>query len=145
MENDALIQETVRSEFINSTVATVAHRLNTVADSDVVMVLDKGVLTEMDSPAKLVSRERSTFRNLIHATGEASSKHLMNFIMSEKTDKSIGTLLTLDAASQRQADSSKMAKEEARQERRKFREVERLFEESTFSIPSAQGKKNTKK
>lgn len=80
MENDALIQNTVRSEFKLSTVATVAHRLHTVADSDVVMVLEKGKLAEMDMPDRLVSREKSHFKSLIEASGPASSKHLMDFI-----------------------------------------------------------------
>jgi ABC-type multidrug transport system fused ATPase/permease subunit len=80
MENDALIQNTVRSEFKLSTVATVAHRLHTVADSDVVMVLEKGKLAEMDSPNKLVDREKSHFKSLIEASGVASSRHLMEFI-----------------------------------------------------------------
>ncbi len=80
MENDALIQTTVRSEFKLSTVATVAHRLHTVADSDVVLVLSKGKVAEMDSPNKLVNREMSHFKSLIEASGPASSKHLMEFI-----------------------------------------------------------------
>jgi ATP-binding cassette subfamily C (CFTR/MRP) protein 1 len=80
MENDALIQNTVRSEFRLSTVATVAHRLHTVADSDIVMVLDKGKMAEMDVPVKLVDREKSHFKSLIEASGNATSKHLMEFI-----------------------------------------------------------------
>jgi ATP-binding cassette subfamily C (CFTR/MRP) protein 1 len=42
MENDMLIQETVRREFVQSTVLTIAHRLHSVVDSDEVLVLDKG-------------------------------------------------------------------------------------------------------
>ncbi len=41
------IQETVRREFVDSTVLTIAHRLHSVVDSDEVLVLDKGKVAEM--------------------------------------------------------------------------------------------------
>lgn len=41
-QTDALIQKTIRTKFASCTVFTVAHRLNTIIDSDKVMVMDKG-------------------------------------------------------------------------------------------------------
>lgn len=41
-QTDALIQRTIRSKFSECTVLTVAHRLNTIMDSDRVIVMDKG-------------------------------------------------------------------------------------------------------
>lgn len=39
---DALIQRTIRKRFATCTMLTVAHRLNTIMDSDKVLVMDKG-------------------------------------------------------------------------------------------------------
>ena len=44
------IQKLIKEEFHGATVLTIAHRLNTVMESDKVLVLDKGVCCEFDSP-----------------------------------------------------------------------------------------------
>eukprot|EP00457_Paulinella_chromatophora_P000127 gb/GEZN01000127.1/.p1 GENE.gb/GEZN01000127.1/~~gb/GEZN01000127.1/.p1 ORF type:complete len:795 (-),score=98.70 gb/GEZN01000127.1/:2430-4814(-) len=54
---DALIQAAVRTQFKQCTIMTIAHRLNTIMDSNRVLVLDKGVLAEFDEPWTLVHRE----------------------------------------------------------------------------------------
>nr|CAD7428321.1 unnamed protein product [Timema monikensis] len=58
---DNLIQETIRREFADSTVLTIAHRLNTILDSDRVIVLDKGRVVEFNSPEVLLQDNRSVF------------------------------------------------------------------------------------
>lgn len=57
LETDNLIQTTIRTEFSDCTVLTIAHRLHTVMDSNRVMVLDAGKIMEFGSPAELLQRE----------------------------------------------------------------------------------------
>lgn len=52
--SDALIQETVRAAFADCTVLTIAHRLNSILDSDRVLVLEDGRVKEFDTPEALL-------------------------------------------------------------------------------------------
>lgn len=69
LESDALIQKTIRHAFANCTILTIAHRLNTIMDSDRVLVLDQGQVREFDSPAKLLSNPESIFYSMAEAAG----------------------------------------------------------------------------
>ncbi|XP_044734303.1 multidrug resistance-associated protein 1 isoform X4 [Chrysoperla carnea] len=61
LETDDLIQRTIRTEFADCTVLTIAHRLNTIMDSDRVLVLDKGGIVEYDSPQVLLQSKTTIF------------------------------------------------------------------------------------
>ncbi|KAK3096100.1 hypothetical protein FSP39_023229 [Pinctada imbricata] len=61
IETDELIQATIRTEFSECTVLTIAHRLNTVMDYDRVMVMDKGLIVEFDTPTQLLSSKDGVF------------------------------------------------------------------------------------
>lgn len=57
VETDALLQRTLRSsDFRDRTIITIAHRINTIIDSDRIIVLDKGRVVEFDTPAELIKR-----------------------------------------------------------------------------------------
>ncbi|XP_047464662.1 ATP-binding cassette sub-family C member 3 isoform X2 [Mugil cephalus] len=56
LETDDLIQSTIRTQFEDCTVFTIAHRLNTIMDYTRVLVLDKGQVAEFDTPANLMSK-----------------------------------------------------------------------------------------
>jgi ATP-binding cassette subfamily C (CFTR/MRP) protein 1 len=64
LETDSLIQTTIRKEFKECTILTIAHRLNTIMDSNRVLVLDKGTIGEFDSPSNLLSNHNSIFYSL---------------------------------------------------------------------------------
>lgn len=69
IETDAMVQRTLRSPlFSNRTIITVAHRLNTILDSDRVVVLDKGEVAEFDSPKNLFEK-KGLFYNLMKQAG----------------------------------------------------------------------------
>uniref|UniRef100_A0A8C3V1K3 ABC-type glutathione-S-conjugate transporter n=1 Tax=Catharus ustulatus TaxID=91951 RepID=A0A8C3V1K3_CATUS len=57
LETDNLIQTTIRSEFADCTVLTIAHRLHTIMDSNRVMVLHAGQIVEFDSPEELLKKQ----------------------------------------------------------------------------------------
>ncbi|KAM3864489.1 multidrug resistance-associated protein 1 [Diretmus argenteus] len=62
LETDNLIQSTIRTQFEDCTVLTIAHRLNTIMDYTRVLVLDKGEMTEFDSPNNLIARRGIFYR-----------------------------------------------------------------------------------
>ncbi|KAI5646233.1 ABC transporter transmembrane region domain-containing protein [Phthorimaea operculella] len=72
-QTDALIQNTIRKAFASCTVITIAHRLNTIIDSDRVLVMDKGQAVEFDTPYALLNNPRSVFTFMVKETGDSSS------------------------------------------------------------------------
>ncbi|XP_043465526.1 ATP-binding cassette sub-family C member 4-like [Leptopilina heterotoma] len=70
-QTDALIQRTIRTKFASCTVLTVAHRLNTIMDSDKVLVMDRGRMAEFDHPHILLQNQYGQFTSLVRETGRA--------------------------------------------------------------------------
>ncbi|XP_043465525.1 ATP-binding cassette sub-family C member 4-like [Leptopilina heterotoma] len=70
-QTDALIQRTIRTKFASCTVLTVAHRLNTIMDSDKVLVMDLGQMAEFDHPHILLQNQFGQFTSLVKETGRA--------------------------------------------------------------------------
>lgn len=65
-QTDRLIQTLVRVEFKEHTVITVAHRLDTITESNIVLVLDTGRLVEAGPLSELAAREGGVIRALLH-------------------------------------------------------------------------------
>ena len=68
---DAIIQTMIRQNFQDATVLTIAHRLNTIMDSDRVLVLDDGYVAEYDSPQALLRKPDGLFRAMVEKSQEA--------------------------------------------------------------------------
>ncbi|KAK5127730.1 hypothetical protein LTR08_004230 [Meristemomyces frigidus] len=76
VETDALLQTTLRSNmFKDRTIITIAHRINTILDSDRIVVLDHGEVKEFDTPAELV-RQKGLFYELVRESGLLGSVDL---------------------------------------------------------------------
>lgn len=73
---DEFIQRTIRHRFADCTVLTVAHRLNTIMDSDRVMVMDAGRLVEFDHPYNLLNNPNSHFTKMVKETSDKMSAQL---------------------------------------------------------------------
>ena len=71
-----MIQETIRYQFKDCTVFTVAHRLHTVMDSDKILVLDDGEIAEFDSPGKLLENPDGHLYQLVDQTGPNAKRKL---------------------------------------------------------------------
>ena len=75
-ETDAMIQKTLRNAFGSSTIITIAHRINTIIDSDLIVVISNGLVAESGSPGALVQDSNSAFSKMIAELGEASALKL---------------------------------------------------------------------
>uniref|UniRef100_A0A8C7DD99 ATP-binding cassette sub-family B member 6 n=1 Tax=Oncorhynchus kisutch TaxID=8019 RepID=A0A8C7DD99_ONCKI len=65
-KTDKLLQQTIREKFQDKTVLTIAHRINTIMDSDRVLVMHSGKVVEFDTPADLCQRDDSIFSELLY-------------------------------------------------------------------------------
>ncbi|XP_078503474.1 ATP-binding cassette sub-family C member 10-like [Lissotriton helveticus] len=65
-KTDQVLQQTIREQFADKTVLTIAHRLDTIMDSDRVLVMQAGKVVEMGSPQVLCNMEDSAFYRLVH-------------------------------------------------------------------------------
>ena len=68
-DTDDILQQMIRQNFAQATVLTIAHRLNTVMDSDRIMVMDNGVVAEFDAPSALLEKEKGILKGMVEAQG----------------------------------------------------------------------------
>ncbi|XP_077987994.1 ATP-binding cassette sub-family C member 4-like isoform X1 [Glandiceps talaboti] len=73
---DTLIQKTIRSQFQHCTVLTIAHRLNTVMDSERILVLDEGRVVEFDEPHLLLQNPDGHLYKFVQQMGERDANNL---------------------------------------------------------------------
>jgi ATP-binding cassette subfamily C (CFTR/MRP) protein 4 len=68
---DSLIQETIRQKFLNCTVLTIAHRIETIMDADKILVMNFGKVEEFDTPLNLLAKPDGLFKDMVKATGQS--------------------------------------------------------------------------
>lgn len=73
-QTDALIQATIREAFASCTVLTVAHRLDTIADCDRILVMEAGRVAEFDSPAALLGKTGSRYGELVRSASSTRKR-----------------------------------------------------------------------
>ena len=73
---DEFVQQMLRTQFPDTTLLTIAHRLNTVIDYDMILVMDRGKVAEFGPPSELLTNEDGIFTAMINATGPESAEQL---------------------------------------------------------------------
>ncbi|KAI9061280.1 P-loop containing nucleoside triphosphate hydrolase protein [Trametes sanguinea] len=77
-ETDSIIQTSLRTELGKDvTLLTVAHRLQTIMDSDKIMVLDAGQIVEFGKPGELLQKENGLLRSLVEESGDKEHLYAM--------------------------------------------------------------------
>lgn len=72
-ETDKEMQRAIREAFKNTTVLTIAHRINTIMDSDKILVMKDGVIAEYAPPQELLKDDKSIFSDIVrHARSEGN-------------------------------------------------------------------------
>ena len=71
-KTDRLIQEVIRNRFKDSTVVTIAHRLNTIMDYDKVLVMEQGRVVEFEKPGVLLENKTGFLARLVQASNSAA-------------------------------------------------------------------------
>jgi ABC-type multidrug transport system fused ATPase/permease subunit len=89
-ETDAFIQKMLRVKFGAVTQLVIAHRLDTICDSDLIVVMDAGRAVEVGSPQELLEREGGVFAALVDATGAEGSMALRAMIQRHSNMGGLG-------------------------------------------------------
>lgn len=69
LKTDEVIQKVVRRKFRDCTVLTIAHRLDTIMDSDKILVMDAGMVAEFGPPQELLKNTNGKFYGFVKSSG----------------------------------------------------------------------------
>ncbi|XP_054881874.1 ATP-binding cassette sub-family C member 8 isoform X5 [Poeciliopsis prolifica] len=67
MATESILQKVVMTSFADRTVVTIAHRVHTILNADLVIVMKRGIIQEYDRPQALLDREDSVFASFVRA------------------------------------------------------------------------------
>ena len=79
-KTDSIIQTLIKKELIDTTVITIAHRIETIIDYDKLVILDSGKKVEEGSPLSLLESEDSYFNILVKETGEDFRERMLSML-----------------------------------------------------------------
>jgi ATP-binding cassette subfamily C (CFTR/MRP) protein 1 len=90
---DDFIQQTLRTDprFTGCTIVTIAHRLNTIADYDLIFCMADGQIVEFGHPSDLVKMPNGVFRSMIMETGEANANALIQTATLARRSRATGS------------------------------------------------------
>jgi ATP-binding cassette subfamily C (CFTR/MRP) protein 1 len=87
-ESENVVQKAIKSTFHDRTVIAIAHRLETVIDADMIMLMNSGKIEEYDRPGVLLQDHSSLFSHMVDATGKVYSEKLRAIAMKSLEMKS---------------------------------------------------------
>uniref|UniRef100_H2MPQ8 ATP-binding cassette, sub-family C (CFTR/MRP), member 8 n=1 Tax=Oryzias latipes TaxID=8090 RepID=H2MPQ8_ORYLA len=67
MATESILQKVVMTAFADRTVVTIAHRVHTILNADLVIVMKRGIILEYDTPQALLASEDSVFASFVRA------------------------------------------------------------------------------
>lgn len=88
LDTDNLLQTAIRKAFTECTMLTIAHRLNTIMDSDRVIVMANGKAVENADPDTLLQADSGIFTGMVSQTGKSASRYLRGLASSAKIKRS---------------------------------------------------------
>ncbi|KAG0329331.1 hypothetical protein BG000_000100 [Podila horticola] len=110
---DVMLQKAIRVDFAQSTVLTIAHRLNTVIDYSRVLVLDHGEIREFDTPANLLRNPDSVFSSMVDETGAANAALLRSLANAAEAGNTIAVEEVLAAPGKVGGEKEEVVEDEA--------------------------------
>ncbi|KIJ50860.1 hypothetical protein M422DRAFT_244809 [Sphaerobolus stellatus SS14] len=79
-ETDKRIREIIQTDLSDKTIIAVAHRIATIVEFDMVIVLDSGSIVEMGNPRELLSDPASKFRRLAASQGISAEEDREDYV-----------------------------------------------------------------
>ncbi|XP_078024170.1 ATP-binding cassette sub-family C member 8 isoform X7 [Epinephelus lanceolatus] len=67
MATESILQKVVMTAFADRTVVTIAHRVHTILNADLVIVMKRGIILEYDRPQALLEKKDSAFTSFVRA------------------------------------------------------------------------------
>jgi ABC-type multidrug transport system fused ATPase/permease subunit len=90
-DTNAAVNEVLKAHFSDRTIFTIAHRLDTIIESDRILTVSAGVVAEFDRPDVLLENPESIFHELCMNTGKAQFEVLAAKAREHAREKGLGT------------------------------------------------------